>query len=60
MIQFKPRAHQHDHFGFLQRVAARRADRQLVVVVHHALAHRGSEERQAGFLDEIADFLLGA
>ena len=40
------RAHQEHDIGLLQREAARRADRQRMVVRHHALAHRRGEERQ--------------
>ena len=56
----EPGAEQHDQVGFLQRVRARRADRQRVVVGHHALAHRRVEERQLGRLDERAHLVLGA
>ena len=53
-------AQQEDDVGFLQRVAARGADRQRVVVGQHALAHGRGQERQLGALDEGAHLVLGA
>ena len=56
----EPRAHQKDDVGVLQRQRARRGDRQRMVVRHHALAHRRTQERHLRALDEGADFVLGA
>ena len=56
----EPRAHQEDHVGLPERMAARRAHGQRMVVVDHAFAERGREERYLGALDEGADLVLGA
>ncbi len=60
MIQLSRAPIRNDDVGVLQRVAARGADRQRMVVGHHALAHRRGQERHLGALDELADLVLGA
>jgi hypothetical protein len=50
---------EHD-VGVLQCQGARRRDRQRMVVRHHALAHRRTQERHLRALEEGAHLVLGA